>query len=352
MEKCLRLACLFASVVVATRADELTITSFDATGHLTFDEVPWATMYRVEWASSLGEPWTSFADAAAALDAIAATGSGSVTCSVPMCYRVVAVVPPPPGGMVLIPPGVNSGTDPDAGAYSLTNGLGFYMDRYEVTKTKWDSVASWANGHGYDIAPSDGLGKASGHPVQHVTWYETVKWCNARSQQSLRTPCYTVGGFVYKTGINQPDCDFGANGYRLPSQEEWEYAARGGVSSERFPWAGGRISHTNANYNAFTNEPYCDSYPAGFHPDYDDATPYTSPVGVFDAGTNRYGLYDMAGNVWEWCWDLAAATNRVIRSGCWLGGSDACRIVTGMRVDPGGVGGDTLGFRTVCTLDQ
>ncbi len=253
--------------------------------------------------------------------------------------------PPPPVGMVLIPAGTNSGTDPDLGAYSLTVSA-FYMDETEVTKVQWDTVYNWAvaNGYSFDHA---GSGKASTHPVQTVSWYDCVKWCNARSEMQGKTPCYTVGGSVYKTGQSSPTTDFNANGYRLPTNTEWEYASRGGLSGKRFPW-GDTVNHDNANYRAngsaysYDTSPYT-SYT--FHPDYDDgATPYTSPVGSF--ATNGYGLYDMSGNVWEWCND-AWGSSLFIRGGCWYYYANIARCGFASWFPPGIVYG-YLGFRSVC----
>ena len=208
-------------------------------------------------------------------------------------------------GMVRIPGGTNSGTD-DFGTYSLTVSS-FYMDRTEVTKAQWDTVYNWAVAHGYSF-DNAGLGKALNHPVHTVNWYDCVKWCNARSEMEGKIPCYNLSTW---------SCDFNANGYRLPTSDEWEYAARGGLQSKRFPW-GNTINHNYANYQAngsaysYDTSPYT-SYT--YHPSYDSGSyPYTSPAGSFSS--NGYGLYDMSGNVWEWC-NTASGSDRSIRGGSW-----------------------------------
>jgi formylglycine-generating enzyme required for sulfatase activity len=157
-------ALLLAAGGTAARAEEFAIQSFDGTGRLSFNRVATAETYRVEWAPSPAGPWTN---TWAGLSNIAQFATGSYTCSVPMCYRVVATVTNPPG-MVRIPSGTNSGTDPDFGAYSLTVAA-FYTDATEVTKAKWDEVYTWAiaNGYGFDNA---GSGKAANHPVHTVNW--------------------------------------------------------------------------------------------------------------------------------------------------------------------------------------
>ena len=179
----------------------------------------------------------------------------------------------------------------------------FYVDLHEVTKGLWDEVASWAAAHGYDIGPADGVGKAAAHPVWDVSWYEAVKWANARSEREGLTPCYTVGGTVYRTGQSEPVCNWSADGFRLPTEAEWEKAARGGVEGHRFPWSDtDTIQHARANYYSSSDYSYDTSPTRGSHPTYATGDyQYTSPVGSF--APNGYGLYDMAGNVWEWCWD-------------------------------------------------
>ena len=230
-------------------------------------------------------------------------------------------------GMALIPAGSftignflldgNSITnDPDITDANPTNVYvsAFYMDTNLVSYSQWQSVYNWATSHGYGFFQGNrnytALGKAANHPVQTVDWYDCVKWSNARSQQAGLTPVYyTDAGFtqVYTTGEEPPSgnvtvyANWSANGYRLPTEAEWEKAARGGLTGQRFPW-GNLISETNANYNGDTNDYTYDLGPNGYNAIGSiGGHPETSPVGSFAA--NGYGLYDMAGNVFELCWD-------------------------------------------------
>ncbi len=267
-------------------------------------------------------------------------------------------------GMELIPEGSftmgRTSGDADTNAPPVSVYISaFYMANYEVTRALWSEVRTWGLDNGYTDIQA-GAGKAANHPVHSISWYDMVKWCNARSQKEGLTPCYTVSSVTYKTGDSDAVvCNWSASGYRLPTEAEWEKAARGGVSGQRFPW-GDTISHSQANYFSSANSI---TYIYDVSPTRGDAPTYgrgASPVGSFAA--NGYGLYDMAGNIMERCWDWyldsyytdglsdtrgpASGSPRVVRGGAWGTYAFTCRTVDRNGGAPSGANGyNNIGFR-------
>jgi formylglycine-generating enzyme required for sulfatase activity len=278
-----------------------------------------------------------------------------------------------PSGMALIPAGpfemgdsFNEGSGVELPVHTVYVSA-FYADKLEVTRDRWDEVYVWAINNGYTF-DHPGSAKAVNHPVHSLNWYDGVKWCNARSERDGLVPAYYTSAAqttVYKTGWVDVQNDWVKwnSGYRLPTEAEWEKAARGGLSRRRFPW-GDTISHSDGNYYSRDLEAYDVSVTRGFHPGWvlDGILPFTSIAGSFP--TNDYGLYDIVGNVSEWCWDWVSPTYysnspkadphgptsgvyRILRGGSWK------EIAVGSRTSgryfnwPVTSGGDFLGFRTV-----
>ena len=279
---------------------------------------------------------------------------------------------PVPAGMLLIPAGRfimgDNSVGGDEGPEHSVTLSGFYLDQFEVTKGLWDEVVTW--GIAYNNSYSDlpvGIGQGAFHPVVSINWYAVVKWCNARSEKEGLTPVYytdATQSIVYRTGtivLADNFVNWSANGYRLPTEAEWEKAARGTLVGNEYPW-GNSIEGGDANY-------------VGSGDPFEGENPGTTPVGYYDgdqvpAGPNRangYGLYDMAGNVMEWCWDWygyddgyygispandprgptsSPINNRVLRGGAWGNPTKSLRCAFRNGNNPVG-DGSALGFRSV-----
>jgi len=167
----------------------------------------------------------------------------------------------------------------------------FYMGKYEVTKTIWDEVFNWAtdSARGANAYQFDNNGTAEGpnHPVAKISWYDMVKWCNARSEKENLQPLYyreSNQTTIYRFGqivLTNAHVNWRANGWRLPTEAEWEKAARGGLVG---------MSHPNGN-----------SYSTAYGNIIESGIGKTVPVGSY--APNGYGLHNIFGNVREIIWD-------------------------------------------------
>ena len=208
---------------------------------------------------------------------------------------------------------VEGGTLPQASELAGTAVATFQIGRTEVTLAEWQEVRDWGSANGYDLS-GVGQGSSSNHPVRQVSWLDAVKWANAKSEMEGLSPVYFVEGGAYRTGGVQPTIDTFANGYRLPTEAEWEWAAQGGLRSQGYVYSGGNdlgpVAWNYANSDgAVGNEGAAwGSFGQGRG---------TWPVAQKLA--NELGIHDMTGNVVEWCADWVGSGRR-LRGGSFLDG--------------------------------
>jgi formylglycine-generating enzyme required for sulfatase activity len=220
-------------------------------------------------------------------------GAGLASVSSPVPGEIATPVEETPKpGFVRIPAGpFQMGDNLDDTDYALpvhtVDVDEFYIDKYETTYVLWKEVYDWAVAHGYafeNAGYNGSQGSGDSMPAVVISWYDAVKWLNARSEKEGRTPAYYTDDAqtqVFRTGevdLTNAQVKWSADGYRLPTEAEWEKAARGGLEGKRYPW-GDELGTGRAN----------------------DNLGHTVSVGSFEP--NGFGLYDMAGNVFEWVWD-------------------------------------------------
>ncbi|GIQ70566.1 formylglycine-generating enzyme family protein [Xylanibacillus composti] len=222
----------------------------------------------------------------------------------------------------------------------------FYIGKYEVTQKEWIEVM----GSNPSTFQGDNL------PVEMVTWYDAIEYCNQRSIKEGLEPYYHIDKDTQDpNNLSEHDhikwtvtINEGANGYRLPTEAEWEYAASGGQLSKRYTYSGGNKADDVAWYWRNAGDDYLKgdwSWPL-----LENNNNKTNAVG--GKKPNELGLYDMSGNVREWCWDwyedsdFSSGYFRVVKGGGWIGDVSNTELSFRGKFEASGFGPDQ-GFRVI-----
>ena len=299
----------------------------------------------IETSGSLTNPWLP----EQTLISTGLTAAVVLSNSAPQAfYRIVTVdTSANPSYLCTVPPGVFRMGDAseqfetnERPAHLVQTG-GFLMERTEITKALWNQIRDWAVPLGFSDLPA-GAAASNNNPVAQVSWHDCLKWCNALSiAEGLRPVYYTNAHAtaLYQAGtpaVSNITVNREADGYRLPTEAEWEKAARGGFTDRLYPW-GETINETHANY----------------------LNSGAMPVATFPP--NGWGFYDMGGNIAEWCWDGYGAysaetqtdpygaengTERVVRGGSWGSATNELRCAA-RNVESPTNRTDRIGFRCV-----
>ena len=245
---------------------------------------------------------------------------------------------------VLIPAGSFTMGSPDneLEQHQVTITRSFYMQTHEVTQGEWKTLMG--NNPSYYSSLGDGVDCGANCPVEQVNWYEALAYANALSASKNLQECYTLSDCENSPG-NDMECtdvswDSNCLGYRLPTEAEWEYAIRARTAT--------------AYYNGDDDNSLGNIAWYG-----DNSNDTTHSIAQLEA--NSWGLYDMSGNVWEWCWDWydsygsssaidpigpSAGSSRVLRGGSWYNSASGARSAYRNYYDPG-YRYYRLGFRLV-----